>query len=198
MFAGLNPNLNKKSLLKFFKLNNDVISKEESIGSDQSAANATLNISKKEESVHSSPLKCRRNSTLTLGKENCTKKHNSKTVKKSFRPNDFDDEDDYDDPRDDYEDSPDEEEFSEEDTRGSYRAFEDSPPRPRDLESYEDSSERLRDYESEDDHERDSEYEDEPRDRDRYEDDLDGERDDWDWEPPIRHHGNYWNLLSVR
>ena len=190
-FAGLNPNLNKKSLLKFFKLNNDVIRKEESIGFNYFAVNQTLNISKKEESMHSPSLKGGRNSTLTLGKENCTKKHKSKTVKKSFRPHYFDDEEDYDDPRDDYDEGPrDEEEPSEEDARGSYRDFEDSPPRPRHLVSYEDSSERLRDYESEDDHERDSEFEDEPRDKPLYEDDLDGERDDWDWESPIRHHGN--------
>lgn len=173
-FTGLNSKPKASQLLRFFKLNNDISKKE-----DNRSDHSQEVISKEnEENFHSRPPKCK------LPK-NCTEDAKSSTVKKSFRPHDYDyddedDDEDYDDFRSSN-DYPEDDEFPEEDTIGSYRAFEDSPPRPRD------PGPSAEDYE--DDHESDYEFEDEPRDRPRYEDDLDQERDRWDWESPLWHHG---------
>ena len=71
-------------------------------------------------------------------------------MKKSFRPHDYDDDEDYDDPGSDYEE-PSDEEFPEDDFSGSYRSYNDMPPRPRDSEGlYGGPSERFRDDEAED------------------------------------------------
>lgn len=194
-FTGSDTKLQKGSLQKFFNLNNDLVTGKDSIGSDQSTINATSKSpEKKVPSLHSLPLRCKQHSTGSLGKKLCTKKHISSAVKKSFRPHYYDDDEDYDDPRDDYDETLDDEEIPEEDVTGSYRAFEDSPPRYDD-----DSSERFRDYESEDDHEswRGHEFEDEPLGRPGYEDDLEDESDRWDSEQPRRHHGTKSCLVFV-
>lgn len=191
LITGIYTKSNRNSLLKFFKLNNGATNKG-SVGSDHSSVDVKLNVSNKDRSSLSASLKCEQNFTTTFGKPYCTEKHKGNAVKKSFRPHDYDDDEDYDDPPGDYDDSPEDGEFSEEETRSSYRAFDDSPPRPRDLEEG-----RFRDYEPEDDRERNPafEFQDESLDRPGYEDAFDGERDGWDWGAPIHHHGRYKNLL---
>ena len=84
------------SLLKFFKLNGD----------NYVARNTAINFTNKNETFNHS-----RNCNLFI-KGMCVHKLKSKSnnVKKSFRPNDYDD-DDYD---DDDDEAPDDEEFSEE------------------------------------------------------------------------------------
>ena len=183
LFTGSAAKFPKQSLLKFFTLNNDFVASGESKESEHISGNVKSNISEKiVPSLNSTPLTCEQHSTGTPGKKLCTKKHKSNAVKKSFRPHDYDDDEDCDDPRSDDDESPDDEELPEEDMAGLDRAFEDSPPRPRDPESLD---------ESEDDREtrRRPEFEDDPRDMPGYEDDLDGEREGPDWEPPRRHHG---------
>lgn len=172
--TGLNSKTKVSPLLRFFKLNNE-ISKKQDNGSDHSQEVITK---ENEETFHYRPPKCKL-------LKNCSEDAKSSTVKKSFRPHDYDyddedDDEDYDDFRNNN-DYPEDDEFPEEDTIGSYRAFEDSPPRPRDPEP------SAEDYE--DDPESDYEFEDDPRDRFGYEDNLDQERDWWDWESRLRHHG---------
>ncbi|XP_068679605.1 uncharacterized protein [Montipora capricornis] len=178
----LTSKLKQRSLLKFFKQNNE-IARRNTKGSNYSTVN-TISATKEEGPSHPFP-KCGHNSTGTA-KRNCTEDAKSGTVKKSFRPHDYDydddDDEDYDDLRRDYDEYPEDNELPEEDTMGSYRAFEDSPPTPRDPEPFDEDS----DYE--DDHGRGFGDEYEPRDRPGYEDDLDRERERWDWEPPRRHH----------
>ena len=190
--------------MKFFKLNSDLVTNKETTGNDNPSKNQTSNISEKRLSILNLSRQCEPNYTRISGNKPCTKKHKRKyAVKKSFRPHDDDndddddddDDEDYDDPRSEYDDLPDGEEFPEEaeDVRGSYRSYKGLPPRHQDSEPlYDDTSERYRDYEDEEDDRkawRRHEFEDQPRDRPGYEDKLEDDRDDWDWEPPRRHHG---------
>ena len=146
----------KESLLKFFKLNDE----------NPTSKNATLNIT-------NDPGKCG-----VLTKKLCVQKHKSKsnTVKKSFRPYFYDDEDDED--SDEYDETPDDDDFPEEAETSSYRSY-----APRDHErQYDDYSE---DYDGEPTW-RDQNFEDEdpePHERPGYERDM----DDWDWDSPRRH-----------
>ena len=184
--------------MKFFKLNSDL----ESPGQYNTSRNQTTNTSAKAESIFSSSWICRHNSTGITRYKKCLKRQKNNAVKKSFRPHDYDDDEDYDDPGSDYEETPEDEEFPQDDLPGSYRSYNDLPPRPRDSEGlYGGPSERLRDYEAEEEDSearRRYEFEDEPPNRPGYEDELDheddeddedDERDGWDWEPPRRHNG---------
>lgn len=178
--------------MKFFKLNSDL----ESPGQYNTSRNQTTNTSAKAESILSSSWICRHNSTGITRNKKCLKRQKNNAVKKSFRPHDYDDDEDYDDPGRDYEEPPEDEEFPEDDLPGSYRSYNDLPPRPRDSKGlYGGPSERLRDYEAEEEDSearRRYEFEDEPPNRPGYEDELDDEddeRDGWDWEPPRRYHG---------
>lgn len=177
--------------MKFFKLNSDL----ESPGHYNTSRNQTTNTSAKADSILSSSWICRHNSTRITRNEKCFKRQKNNAVKKSFRPHDYDDDEDYDDSRSDYED----EDFPEDDLPGSYRSYNDLPPRPRDSEGlYGGPSERLRDYEAEEEDSearRRYEFGNEPPNRRGYEDELDDEddeddeRDGWNWEPPKRYHG---------
>ena len=149
-FAGTTIKRHKESLLKFFKLNDEIPALE----------NAALNIT-------NSLARCE-----PLTKKDCAQKHKSKsnTVKKSFRPHYYDDDDEED--SDDYDETPDDEDFPEEAETGSYRSY-----APRDHEwPYDDESE---DYERESWRGQDYEDEDlEPHERPGYEGDMDDW--DWD------------------
>ena len=134
--------------MKFFKLNNDL----ESPGQYNTSRNQTTNTSAKPESILSSSWICRHNSTGIIRNKKCVKRQKNNSVKKSFRPHDYDDDDEgYDDPGSDYEEPPEDEEFPEDDLPGSYRSYNDMPPRARDSEGlYGSPSERFRDDEAED------------------------------------------------
>lgn len=151
-FTGSTIKQHKESLLKFFKLNDE----------NAISQNATLDIT-------NSSGKCG-----LLTKKLCVQKHKNKsnTVKKSFRPYNYDDDDEEED-SDDYDETPDDDDFSEETARGSYRSY-----APRDHERpYDDESE---------DYDRES-WRGENFDDEDSEPGYEGDMDDWDWDSPRRH-----------